>query len=62
MRRYVMQAGWPLLDGMMALLFYHPQVNVDVGTISWQLPRAESPLSAAAVEAGFGKRVMFGSD
>jgi uncharacterized protein len=63
MRLYVMHAGWPMLDEMMALLFYHPQVNVDVGTISWQLPRAEfHRYLRRLVEAGFGKRVMFGSD
>jgi hypothetical protein len=50
-------------DDMLALLFYHPQVNVDVGVISWQLPRAEfHRYLRRLVEAGFGKRVMFGSD
>jgi len=24
MRLYVMHAGWPLIDEMLALLFYHP--------------------------------------
>ena len=41
----------------------HPQVYVDVGTISYALPRAgfhEYP--PRIVDAGFGKRVMFGSD
>jgi predicted TIM-barrel fold metal-dependent hydrolase len=63
MRLYVMHAGWPLLDEMLALLYSHDQVNVDVGVISWVVPRAEfhSHLRRL-VEAGFGKRVMFGSD
>ena len=46
-----------------ALLLYHPQVNVDVGIISWQLPRAEfHRYLRRFIDAGFGKRVMFGSD
>ena len=63
MRLYVMHAGWPFIDEMIALLFYHPQVNVDVGIISWQLPRTEfHRYLRRLVDAGFGKRVMFGSD
>ena len=63
MRLYVMHAGWPLIDEMLALLLYHPQVNVDVGVISWQLPRAEfHRYLRRFIDAGFGKRVMFGSD
>ena len=63
MRLYVMHAGWPLIDEMLALLFYHPQINVDVGVISWQLPRAEfHRYLRRFIDAGLGKRVMFGSD
>jgi predicted TIM-barrel fold metal-dependent hydrolase len=63
MRLYVMHAGWPLIDEMLALLFYHPQVNVDVGIISWQLPRVEfHRYLRRFIDAGLGKRVMFGSD
>ena len=63
MRLYVMHAGWPLLDEMIALLYAHPQVYVDVGVISWLLPREEfHHYLRRLVEAGFGKRVMFGSD
>ena len=63
MRLYVMHAGWPLIDEMLAVLLYHPQVNVDVGIISWQLPRAEfHRYLRRFIDAGFGKRVMFGSD
>jgi hypothetical protein len=38
-------------------------VNVDVGTISWQLPRAEfHRYLRRLVEAGFGKRVTVSGD
>ena len=63
LRLYVMHAGWPMLDHMLALLYAHPQLYVDVGVISWVLPRKEfHRYLRRLVEAGFGKRVMFGSD
>ena len=63
LRLYVMHAGWPMLDEMIALLYAHPQVYVDVGVISWVLPRKEfHRYLRSLVDAGFGKRIMFGSD
>ena len=63
MRLYVMHAGWPMLDQTIALLWAHPQVYVDVAVIDWALPRAEfHSYLRRLVEAGFGKRIMFGSD
>lgn len=63
LRVYVMHAGWPMLDDLLALLWTYPQVYVGVGLISWGIPRAEfHRYLRRIVEAGFGKRVMFGSD
>jgi predicted TIM-barrel fold metal-dependent hydrolase len=63
LRLYVMHAGWPRADEMIGLLYAHPQVFVDVGVISWILPRPEfHRYLRRLVEAGFGDRVMFGSD
>jgi predicted TIM-barrel fold metal-dependent hydrolase len=63
LRVYVMHAGWPMLDEMVALLFSHPQVYVDVGVIDWAIPRPEfHRYLQRLVEAGFGLRIMFGSD
>jgi uncharacterized protein len=63
LRLYVMHAGWPFLDEMVGLMWAHPQVYVDVGVISWALPRKEfHAYLRRLVDAGFGKRVMFGSD
>ena len=40
-----------------------PEAKLDVGFISWGLPRAEfHAYLRRLVEAGFGRRVMFGSD
>ena len=63
LRIYVMHAGWPMLDSIVALLYAHPQVYVDVGVIDWYVPRAEFySYLRRLVEAGFAKRIMFGSD
>lgn len=63
LRVYVMHAGWPMLDEMVHLLYSHPQVYADVAVINWYLPRKEfHHYLGRLVEAGFGKRLMFGSD
>jgi predicted TIM-barrel fold metal-dependent hydrolase len=63
LRVYIMHAGWPMLDDLLAVMWAHPQVYVDVAGIVFALPRAEFyRFLQRIVEAGFGKRVMFGSD
>jgi predicted TIM-barrel fold metal-dependent hydrolase len=63
LRIYVMHSAWPMLDNLIHLLYSHPQVYTDVGLISWLLPKKEfHRYLKTIVEAGFGKRVMFGSD
>ena len=63
LRVYVMHAGWPMLDDMLALLYVYPQVYVDIGVIDYILPRKEFyRYLQRLIEAGFDKRIMFGSD
>ena len=63
LRLYVMHAGWPMADKMIALLWAHPNVYVDVAVINWALPHPEfHSYLRRLVGAGFGKRIMFGSD
>jgi uncharacterized protein len=63
LRLYVMHAGWPFLDETIALLYAHPQVYVELGVIDWTQPRPEfHRYLRGLVDAGYGKRVMFGSD
>jgi predicted TIM-barrel fold metal-dependent hydrolase len=63
LRVYAMHAGWPMLDDTIAMLWTYPQLYVDVGVISWAIPRAEFyAYLRRIVQAGFGKRVLFGSD
>lgn len=65
LRLYVMHAGWPRLDSILALLQAHPNVHVDVAALQAPIamPRAEYyRYLRTLVEAGFSKRIMFGSD
>lgn len=63
LRVYIMHAAWPMIDELLALLWTHPHVYVDTGVIDFVLPRAEfHRYLQRIVEAGFGKRIMFGSD
>lgn len=63
LRVYLAHAGYPMLDDLLAVLYTHPQVYVDTGIIVYMLPRAEFyRYLRTIVEAGYGKRVMFGSD
>ena len=63
LRVWIMHAGWPMLDDLLAMLWTYPHLYVDVGVLDWALPRKEfHRYLQRIVEAGFGKRVMFGSD
>ena len=63
MRLYVMHAGMPMTDEMIALLFSHPQVFVDISADNWGVPRKDFYYHLRRlVEAGYAKRIMFGSD
>lgn len=65
LRLWVMHAGWPRLESMMALLYAHPNVYVDTGGLQSDriVPRAGYyRYLQSLVENGFGRRVMFASD
>jgi predicted TIM-barrel fold metal-dependent hydrolase len=63
LRVYIMHAGYPMIDDLLAVLYAHPQVYVDVGIIVYNQPRpAFYRYLQAIVDAGFANRVMFGSD
>ena len=63
LRVYLMHAGYPMLDDLLAVLYAHPQVHVDVGVIVYTQPRAAFyRYLQGIVDHGFIERVMFGSD
>ncbi len=63
LRVYIMHAGYPMLDDLLAVMFAHPQVHVEVGVIVHTIPRpAFYRFLKGITDAGYGNRVMFGSD
>jgi amidohydrolase family protein len=65
LRLYVMHAGWPRLGSMLALLYGHPNVYVDIAALQapFVVPReGYYRYLRSLVENGFSKRIMFGSD
>jgi len=63
LRIMVAHAGWPMIDDMIAVLYAHPQVYVDLGVICYGFPKKEFYYYLERlVNAGFGKRICFGSD
>ena len=63
LRLYIMHAGYPMAAELRALMFSYPHVYVDIGSIVYTEPRpAFYRFLQEIVEAGYGDRVMFGSD
>jgi predicted TIM-barrel fold metal-dependent hydrolase len=63
LRLSIMHAAYPMADALRLLLFNYPQVYVDIGSIVYSEPRpAFYAFLKAIVDAGYGDRVMFGSD
>ena len=63
LRVYLAHAGFPMRDDLLSLLYAHPQVYIDIGVIVYTQPRESFYAYLKAIfDAGFGKRVMFGSD
>jgi predicted TIM-barrel fold metal-dependent hydrolase len=63
LRIYIMHAAWPMIDELLALLWNHPQVYLDISGIATDLnkPAFHSYLKQIVVN-GFCNRVMYGSD
>jgi len=52
-----------MLDDMIATLYTHPQLYVDLAAICYMIPQKEFYFYLERlVNASFGKRIMFGSD
>jgi predicted TIM-barrel fold metal-dependent hydrolase len=63
LRIYVMHYGSPLVDEMIAMMFTHPNLYVDIACNNWLNPRAQFyDHLKRMIDAGFEKRIMFGSD
>jgi hypothetical protein len=65
LRLLVMHAGWPRLEAIVALLYGHPNVYVDLGAlqVTFMVPRPSYyAYLKGLVDSGFARRIVFGSD
>ena len=63
LRIYAMHAGWPMADAMIAVMYAHPQLYVDVGILDYASPTRDFfAYLKRLVDAGMEERIMFGSD
>lgn len=63
LKLYIMHGGWPYVDDVKALMYAHPNVYIDIAVLNWILPQEEfNSYLKTLINAGFGDRIMFGSD
>jgi len=63
LKLYIMHGGWPYTEDVKALMYMHPNVYVDIAALDWILPQEEfENYLKALINAGFGNRIIFGSD
>lgn len=62
-RLQVMHAGWPFTDHMIAIMTAYPNVYVDIANTGYVFGRSDLHYHLKRmVDAGLGKRIMWGSD
>ncbi|WP_064196253.1 MULTISPECIES: amidohydrolase family protein [Emticicia] len=60
---WVMHAGYPMIDEMIALMGANAYVYVDLAGFIWSYPLEEvHAYMKRLIQAGFGKRIMYGTD
>lgn len=63
LKLYIMHGGWPYIEDVKALMYAHPNVYVDIAVTNWILPQEEfNNYLKSLIDAGFGNRIMYGSD
>ena len=63
LKAFIAHAGYPYISETIAMMYIYPELHADIGVLAWALPKAAfySTLKQL-MDAGFGKRIMFGSD
>jgi uncharacterized protein len=63
LRLYIMHAAWPMIDELLALMWVHPHVYIDISALMTDFTEAAfSSYIKKIIDAGFGNRIMYGSD
>jgi len=63
MKAFIAHAGWPYISETIAMMYIYPNLYTDIGVLNWALPKkAFYTALKQLMDAGFGKRIMFGTD
>jgi predicted TIM-barrel fold metal-dependent hydrolase len=63
LRIYIENASYPYIHEIIALMYRYPNVYADLSTFSWIIPiKTFHNYLEDLIDAGLGKRLMFGSD
>lgn len=63
LKAFIAHAGWPYISETIAMLYIYPELYTDIGVLTWALPKdAFYSALKQLMDAGFGKRIMFGTD
>lgn len=62
-KAFIAHAGWPYISETIAMMYIYPELYTDIGVLNWALPKeAFYTALKQLMDAGFGKRIMFGTD
>jgi predicted TIM-barrel fold metal-dependent hydrolase len=63
LKAFIAHAGYPYIAETIAMMYVYPDLYADIGVLAWALPKkAFHATLKELIDAGFGKRIMFGSD
>jgi hypothetical protein len=63
LKAFLAHAGYPYIQETIAMMYVYPELYTDIGVLTWALPvEAFYSTLKQLMDAGFGKRIMFGSD
>lgn len=63
LKAFIAHAGWPYISETIAMMYIYPELYTDIGVLAWALPQEAFHSSLKELmDAGFGKRIMFGTD
>ncbi|MBT8291981.1 MAG: amidohydrolase family protein [Eudoraea sp.] len=63
LKAFLAHAGYPYIQETIAMMYIYPELYLDIGVLTWALPvEAFYSTLKHLMDAGFGRRIMFGSD
>jgi len=63
LKAFIAHAGYPYISETIAMLYIYENLYADIGVLCWALPKeAFHSYLRQLIDAGFGNRIMFGTD